>query len=541
MSQLLRATLALLSLFLLAPLATAQKFEDKRFGYELRIPKEWSQIPIKANEEYIIAKFLAKKTYFYTDPDLKLTYEHKPEIQVIAFLSEKYKEDSVEAEEVKNEDGETVRIRFNLNNPYKDYADFLKNTYSGGGFYIADEKESKVGKVKVTEYLVKVEKGANGPRRIVTWVFHTEDIDFAVQAECFESSWKDLRSDLTRTLKSFKEIERTEGTIVQDASTSGIVEFDIGDITPEERMKRRKARERDAHDRAQLGLPEDWEVIEEDHFLVLNHADKKDAKKLVEQGEAVFAWCEKTFPYLVDDTDYMRKPILRICKDWDELASFALGGRESGWVPSIDMVTYKDTVGIGSWTYSNMTQRFASWWINEHDSDFLNAMPYWMRYGLEYNMLYAKHKGKKLELIPSDWEKIGLRQEIKDGTAATPKEIFMAGEDFYDGDNSRYAAASLMRYLLVGKGSKDKLTKNVVREYYINMNAVIEEMDKDDDDREYKEPETEEEEAAMIKERSQRLRDREDQILAAAFERTFGEWTDKDWALFEKYYFKSIK
>ena len=540
MPRFARALLALLSLSLLAPLATAQKFEDKRFGYELRLPKEWSQIPIKANEEYIIAKFLAKKTYFYTDPDLKITYEHKPELQVIAFLSEKYREDSVDAEEVKNEDGETVKIRFNLTNPYKDYEDFLKNTYSGGGFYIAEENESKAGNLKVTEYLVKVEKGANGPRRIVTWVFHTEDIDFAVQAECFESSWKELRSDITRTMKSFEEIERTEGSIVQDASTSGIVEIELGELTPEERMKRRQAREREAHQRAQAGLPEDWEVIEEDLFLVLNHADDKDADKLVEQGEAVFRWCEKTFPYLIDDTDYLRKPILRICKDWDELASFAFGGRESGWVPSIDMVTYKDTVGIGSWTYSNMTQRFCAWWLNEHDGDFLDAMPYWMRYGLEYNMLYAKHKGKKLELYPSDWEKVGLRQEIKDGVAATPKEIFLATEEFYDGENSRYAAAALMRYLLVGKGSKDKLTKNLVREYYLNMTAVIEEMDKEEGGESFKEPETEEEEAAMIKERSERLRQREKELMEAVFERTFAEWTDKEWDRFAKYYFKSI-
>lgn len=79
MSQLLRATLALLSLCLLAPLASAQKFEDKRFGYELRIPKEWSQIPIKANEEYIIAKFLAKEMGI-NDPSLRFLLELENEL-----------------------------------------------------------------------------------------------------------------------------------------------------------------------------------------------------------------------------------------------------------------------------------------------------------------------------------------------------------------------------------------------------------------------------------------------------------------------------
>ena len=155
-------------------------------------------------------------------------------------------------------------------------------------------------------------------------------------------------------------------------------------------------------------------------------------------------------------------------------------------------------------------------------------------------IISGKHKGKKLELYPSDWEKVGLRQEIKDGVAATPKEIFLATEEFYDGENSRYAAAALMRYLLVGKGSKDKLTKNLVREYYLNMTAVIEEMDKEEGGESYKEPETEEEEAAMIKERSERLRQREKELMEAVFERTFAEWTDKEWDRFAKYYFKSI-
>lgn len=540
MSHLTRLLLALLALAFTSLSAFAQTYEDKRFGFELKTPKEWTQVPIKANEQYIIAKFLSDKNHFFTDPDLKITYEHKPEIQVIAFLSEKYREDEVEAEEEKDEEGNLKRIRFKLSNPYKDYPDFLKNTYSGGGFYIAEEKQDELGGLKVTQYLVKVEKGANGPKRVTTWVFHTGDIDFAVQVECFESSWRELRSDITRTLKSFAEIERTEGSIVENATTSGVIEIEFGDITPEERMERKLAREREAHERALRGLPEDWVVTEEDQFLVLNHADEKDADKLVEQGEAVFAWCEDTFPFLIDDTDYLRKPILRICQDWDELASFAFGGRESGWLPTIDMATYKDTVGIGSWNYSNMTQRFASWWINEHDADFLAAMPLWMRYGLEYNMLYAKHKRNKLELMPSDWEKVGLRQQIKDGLAMTPREIFLAGDDFFQDENARYAAAALMRYLLVGKGSKDKLTKHVVREYYLNMTAIIDEMDAADDDHDYKEPETEEEEAEQIRQRKERLKQQEDQLIQQAFERTFGEWTDKDWDRFAKYYFKSI-
>ncbi len=537
MSRLIRFSLLLLGFAVLAPVADAQKFEDNRFGYELLTPRDWDQVPIKANEEYIIAKFLSKKTHFFTDPDLKLTYEHKPEIQVIAFLSEKYRKDEVEREE--SENGDTVTIRFNLTNPFKDYEDFLKNTYSGGGFYIAEQSDDEIGGLEVTQYLVKVEKGANGPKRITTWVFKTGDIDFAVQIECFESAWKELRGDITRTLKSFEEIERTEGSIVQDASTGGI-ELTIGEMTPEQRKKRRQDRERDFHKKAISTLPEDWEVLEEKHFVVLNHADKKDAQKLIEQGDAVFAWCEKSFPYLVDKNDYLSRPVIRICKDWDELASFAFGGAASGWIPTNDMATYKDTVGIGSNNYSNMTQRFASFWINEHDSDFLNAMPTWMRYGLEYNMAYAKHKGTKLELYASDWERMGLRAEVKAGTAHTPREMFMAEDDFYDAENSRYEAAALMRYLLAGKGAKDKLTKTVIRDYYLNMSAVLEEMDERDDTGNEKAPETEEEEAEMVKARAQRLKDQADEIREAAFQRTFGEWTDKDWASFEKNYFKSI-
>lgn len=539
MLRLTQFALTAVSVTLLTASAFAQTHEDNRMGFKMRQPKEFTSIPIKATEEWIVAKFLSEKSHFFTDPDLKLTYEHKPEMQVIAFLGEKFKEDKVERET--DEDDGVTRIKVRFTNPYKDYPDYLKGTYSGGGFFIDEEVEAKVGDYEVTQYLVRVEKGSNGPKRVIAWVYHTEDIDFAIQFECFESSWKKLKSDITRALKSFEEIERTEGTVVKAVATDDVIELTDtpwNEIPAKEREKIRKGREKRSHEQALVGLPESWEIIEEDGFLVLNHGGDKAADDIVEHGDAVFRWCEKNLGFIGSD-EYVMRPVIRICKDRDEEFAFRQGS--SDWLkPSLEIVTHKDTVGIGSWEYRWLNSRFLGHWLWQSDADLMAAMPGWMRYGLQYSVEYGKHKGKKFELRQSDWEMMGLRERVKSGLARTPREIFLSDSDGFAGsDNGRYEAAALMRYLLVGSGSKKRLTRNLLEDYYACLKEVAEELNERDDDSPG-EATTEEEEDAQFKAAQQRWKKKEKEVAEMLFERVFAGWSDKDWAAFERDYFKAI-
>lgn len=525
-----------LSICAVAAPVLAGSHEDKRLGFKIYTPKEWNNIPIKANESWVVAKYLSPKNYFYTDKELGWTYEHKPELAVIAFLSEKYQEDEVI--EIEDEEGDKTKITFKVTNPYKDYSSYLKGTYSGGGFYIAEEEDVTIGEYLVTKYLVKVEKGSNGPKRLVTWVYHTADIDFAVQMECFESAFPKLKKDINKVMKSFEEIPRTEGTVSSSVTGPSMV-FSTKKKTPKERAKSRKEREEAFRKESLKSLTEGWESQEIGPFLILNHTNKKEAKIWAERGMAILNWCDKTFPYLGKE-EYVSKMVIRICKDMDEAVAFS----PFRWTSArpLELVVFKDTVGVGSWQHREVNEILLDHWFRQKNNSLYFDMPDWMRLGMEYMVRYSKPNGKKLELRESDWENMGLREEVKAGTARTPREIFLADNSAFEEENFGFEAAALMRFLLVGKGSKSRLTKNVVQDYFENLQLVIAEIDEEDNnDNVYSPAETEEEEEARYKARQARAKENAERVRLATFERTFGEWTDKDWLEFEKLYFKAIK
>jgi hypothetical protein len=519
----------------LASPSFSQTHEDNRLGFEVRTPKEWNVIPPQTKEEWIVAKYLCNREDFYTDRDLGYTFQQRPQMRVIAFLSDKYREDQVKIE--KDKDGKIKSFIVRWSNPYKNYKAFLKGTLNEGGFYFAEEEQTTIDGMTVDQYVVKIEKGSQGPKRMITWVFHGQDVDFAVEFLCFESAWKKHKSTVQKSLKSFKEIPRTEGSVGGNAVTGEEFRTDFDEMDADEMREYRKAKEGSAHKAAVKGLPDDWEVVDKGRFLVLNHGNDKALKRAVEQGNAIFSWCERNLGYIGPDA-YVPRPVIRICRDITEEQAFRTG---SDWFrPGIEITTHKDNVGVGSYEYRWLNQRFLGYWIMQRDSDLANAMPGWMSYGLRNVFEYSKTKGKKLEFRPSDWEHMGLREKIKDNSAHTPKEIFLATEEDYREENFGYEAAALMRYLLVGKGSKDRLTKSLLKDYHTNLMEVVLAIEEEGSPKR-KEATTEEEENEQFKNQSQFWKNRRKRITDETFEMTFSGWSDKDWSTLTKLYFKSIK
>jgi hypothetical protein len=526
-----------LSFCAVAAPSLAGSHEDKRLGYKIYTPKKWTSIPISSDESWVVAKFLSPRFNYYTDKNLGYTFEHKPQMEVIAFLSDKYKEDEIVTET--DEDGNVEKIIFKLTNPYKNYSEYLKGTYSGGGFYIAEEKEETVGDYLVTKYVIKVEKQSYGPKRIVTWVYHTADIDFAVQVECFESAYSKLKKDIKKIHSSFEEIPRTEGTVARTGVTGASMTFDAKKKTPKERMKSRKDTEKTAAKAAKGSLTDGWSFVEIDPFMFVHHDNAKQAKMWADRGKAVYKFCEKSFPDIGKD-EHVSKMLVRICKDYDEARAFS----PYIWTSSrpLEFVLYRDNVGVGSMQNQLFNYRVMQHWLRQKDRDLYFDLPPWMRNGLQSMISNAKIKGKKLELRASDWENMGLREEVKAGTAHTPKEIFLSNSDNFQDENFSYEAAALMRFLLAGPGSKNRLTKNIIKDYFANLKEVsLSLAEEDDDDEPRGEAETEEEEEARYKARQALGKENEQRIVEATFEATFGSWDDKDWLQFEKLYFKAIQ
>ena len=319
--------------------------EDTRYGFRFKAPKEWTRIPLKLEEQWQVAKYLSDKPYFYTDPTDGWTNEHKPQATVIAFVTEKVREEA-KIRKQKDEKGDD-RYVILISNPYKDYLDYMKRTYSGGGWFVSDEKEAKLEDLPVTQYEIKVEKlTRDGPKRIICWVYHTPEVDFAFHWEVLESAYPKLKDTVYDTLKSFKLIARTgSGLPTADTGERKIQLDDYDKQTPEQRKERRITLEQSLHAKAKTSVPDGWQVLQVGRFLVLNHTDEKYARRVAEHCGVIFDWLDEAFPF-VGPTEYVRAPILRICKDRDEENSFHSGGDFWFSDNQIEIVISQDNSGF---------------------------------------------------------------------------------------------------------------------------------------------------------------------------------------------------
>lgn len=521
---------------------------DARFGFKLRPPKEWSKIPPKLQEPWLLAQYLSDKSYYYNDKASGSSWEHKPELLVIAFLSEAARK-RTEANAAPQDANEKLKLL--LANPAKDYLDYFKRAYSDGGYRVSDPKEAKVEDLAVTQYQIDVPKlTRTGPRRIVCWVFHTPDVDFAVQCDTLEDAWSKLEKPVTATLRSFRTVARTDGDPTNASAGSVPAVDDPSAGTPAERRIQRKAQETKLREQAKATAPQGWQVFESGRFLVITHTDEKYSRRLAEQCEAVLSWLEQTFPF-VGPEEFVRGPILRICADSKEEQSLRKAG-DGFWFSDqdIEIVTYQDQLGFGreSSTIDRGNQQVLSLWFSERDRDMWRAMPSWLKGGLFGVVGNARSKGDKLELKPDEWEHDELRERSRLGKSSAPRELMKTSFGDYSSSlewwSRSYEVAALVRFFVTGPAAKNPRTKDVLREYIKNLHAVILEIQAEpvaapeDADADEPEPASDEEQDPFKRERKF-WKKHEQRLLDAAFERTFRSWTDKDWKDFEDVYVKS--
>jgi hypothetical protein len=298
--------------------------------------------------------------------------------------------------------------------------------------------------------------------------------------------------------------------------------------------------EADEHRKAIENLPDDWTHAVMGRFLVLNHADKKNAKKVVAQLEAMYKWLEKTFPYLGPE-EYVRQPIVRICANWEEESSFQRGG---GWsFVYIEILTHKSDAGASSSEWGYINYRLMRFWMQERDRDVYRNLPVWLRYGLDRMTRTASLKGSKMVFAPDTWEKNGIREAIREGSLTLPSELLrMAPKDYRSGETIQRECGAFVRWLIAGKGSKFKLTKTLVEEYLLNLQDVLVDEDerRKEDRKDNDGPVTEEDEDAEFLAKQQAGDETYLRITTEVMERTFSAWSESDWEKLDKAYLKSF-
>ena len=324
-----RPSALLCALALTAPLLLAQgakPYENAEFGYRIRAPRGWTQIPLQTDERWQTAKWMSDRSYFYNEAG-GWSYEHKPELVVIAFPGEELRKQAHKDEpdkdgEKKDGKDDPPKAVIVVQNPYKDYLDYLKQTNHEGGFYVSAQKDVDLGDHKATCYEIKIEKLAStGPKRIITWVHHAPLGDFAVQVDVLEDSFDKLEKTVLDAQKSFALIASAGPGLGAAAKGEKLDFTDEAKLGAAERKERRLASEKLAHDKAKSTVTQGWQVLPAGRVLVLSHADEKFARRIADEAEAVVKWCEATFPF-VGPEEYVRKPVLRVCADFNEYRSF---------------------------------------------------------------------------------------------------------------------------------------------------------------------------------------------------------------------------
>ncbi len=516
---------------------------DKDLGFKMSTPKKWNQIPIQNDERWIVGRFQSDKSDHFTDKAFGYTYDLKPELTMIAFTGESVEADiDLDGEEKDGEDeGSTVSGVVLFENPYKDYEEFLKKTYSGGGWYVDEEETKEVHGIKVTAFEIKVEKSSRGgPKRIKTWVYHLGHADVAVQFECFESAYDKHNRDFESRLKTFKRVERTEK---KPGASSGFREIINDAETPEERKELRLTIEKEQHAKALANLPEDWDSEDDGRFLILSHVKKKHKKRIVDQVGMMFDWLDDNLDY-VGKGEYVRRPIVRICANTEEMSIFTSG---TGWsFTNIEILTCHDTSGFSDFLSGSINDRAFTYWFNERDRELYNRIPVWLKYGVDRMLHSGKAKGSRLVFEPDQWEMEGLREAIREDRVTLPSEMLRMTLDEMTNNQSLYREfGTFVRYLLVGKGSKDRKTKGLVREYLTHLRDIIDEenarKEAEGEPEEDEGPTTEEEEDAAFKARQSVRKERADALAKEVFDRTFDDWSEKDWANLDKAYLRSLK
>lgn len=525
-------------------------YENARFGFKLKAPKDWERIPLPPEEDWLVAKYVSKRLDHYTHPDLKYTFEHRPELLVIVFIhptAEEEEEDEpeeVDEADVKEAEERGLTVRRVETGRYRNYEDYLDRTYFGGGFHVSEREEKRVDGVDVTRVEVKVEKlSFQGPKRIETWVYHLSGVDVAVQVEVLEDEWRKKRNTVKRVHNSFREIPRSGEALGEQSIQIGWITIQMMETgSAGEREQTRKEAEQEKRRKIEERLTEGWTAEEMGRCYVVTHVDEKYSEEVAEQATAVLDWLDENLGFIGPD-QYVREPVIRICADREEESAFR--GRV-WWSIGTEIVTHKSPGNFDNFEWEWMNRKVCELWLRERDRKLFWALPTWLSYGILDYLENSYLKGKKLEFRADSWDRDELRNHIREGKATTPADLMrLSARDYWSSGtwNRQREAAALVRFFLSKESSRNARTKGVLQDYIRHLIAVIDEIEAEEEakkEEKERKPKTEAEEDAMYKARANAWKDREKRVLDTTWERTFGAWSERDWRTFDKAYFKAV-
>ena len=528
------------------PIATLQKkkapkgyHQDTRYGFKFKQPAKFKNIAVRVREEWLAAKYVCTQQFTYTDTETGFTANHYPEFMVIAMPHSAMNEGT---EVSKDEDGKESVIK--ISNPYRDYDDLLKRTFQGqGGFFLAEDPvTAEINGVPVEKRTYRSDKLSRAPLTIDAWIYKTEDVDYVVHVIGVTNHWETVNKMVKPLRSTFELIEKDAPLRINSGLASS---FRIGPaaVDVEDKREARSAAvksEKVIHEKAINKLPDDWNHKLSGRVLTVYSADKKFANRVQKHANNLLDWMDENFGFLGGGT-YLRKPIIRICRDDAEYFAYLAGinvGNGGGYLyVGEELVTRWDSDGWSGASVNRLNNQIYDYWMQERNFDLKTALPQWIDSGLERLISNSRHDSRKVDwrfdvdliVYGKGLARSGNTVDLKDLFKMTEKEM----NELQQGDSKpHFEGWLLVNYLSSPEIKRHKLADGLLEDYLRNMQKVVKEIEKeqkrklDAARRQASKGDGEREYAAL---RRQIFEKMEKELLQRTFDLTFSDFSDSDW------------
>jgi hypothetical protein len=523
-----------LALLLAAPALKAQStYKDDKYGFKIVVPADYNQVPLDPTEEWVVAKFIYKRVIEGKKDWVQMT----PEIRVIVFPDEAIKRKAKKSEEKDAEGGDTVVLV--LNNPYKNYLDFLERTYSQGGWHVAKEEKAKVDGLDVIKRTILVEKLANGERTITAWEYRLPDAAYVIHSEVLTEWASKYVPEFTKMMAAFKRVERAGGGSLTGPVTGNKITtrwWDPG-MTPEQRQKYRSEHQAQVMKKAIERLTDGWKYKQTDKFLFLWHSKDKFAEMTMKQAAAMRKFMDERFNSV--GQDYVIPFIVRICASPEEARSYMDSSGNSWSANNREVVVYEDkdwgTSGSG---FVYLNAGIARGFMNDKNQKLWWALPPWLDDGLSLyiSRLVIDTATGKLVSKPDEWDMEVIRDKLRKGEFKPAKDILTAREDAYSKTADRVMSMAICKFLM-DEGQKHPKFGPVVANYLKVMEERIKELEAAEKKNKPSARDEDDEDAKL----EQEWKSRRSELLDHCFKKVFSGWTDNDWRAFDEAWKKALK
>lgn len=516
----------------------ADTHKDEDLGYSVNVPRKWERMPVAVGTDNLIARFQCNREYEHSDPKTNFWTTHTPRLDVVIIP---ILEDASRGATVKKTD---TGVEVTNESRVADLKEYLDDSLRGeGGFHFSAEDEVEIDGRKVIQYEVTIDKLVQVPKRVWAWAYYADDAIYGFIGDALIPHEDKIKDDVLAALKSVKIFPR-KGTLPNVERTGADVLIDDPDETRNLTTEQIAERRDESFDR-QLrrisdSLPRDWTVKETDRFAFVSHADSRFTKDVQKHCEAFRDWLDDTLGYI--GAGHTGRVLIRVCADRDEYQSYQ---ESRGWWrgDSFEVVTYKDTEGWLDSNWETLNRGIFDIWFRDKNRNLRYAAPAWIRNGLPDFLETARSKGRKIEFKADTWDSVQV-DELRRGDKLLRADAFfsMTSEDLWTEWDNHTQAQFFIHFLLVGGAQKSSKYKRVFGDYLKNMIFLLDEAEADDEYKKLLEqnPETEEEETRLFRERQEFWEKQERKLLDRLKERTFEDWSDKDWDRFNSTYWKGI-